>query len=368
MDIDSESHERDVVNTELHKSYLSCQDVMVVGYKHRLWQAFLSISASGPEFSPLLEEDGRVFRPRMAADLRYTTSDVDYLEKALRRHDSDRPVREELHRRLKNPRQQEVLSEIEAVGSWLSPFNADPDWDGGAIQLCFAGHGREPDGALVLADGVLTPEAFVNQLEEIARKSARPGRLRVSVILDSCHSGAFMATVLDLCFNSCHDFLVPFDMFASCMHDEFAWEESGLGHGLFTYCISVRADEMSSIAALAVQPDNSLGPSLAIAGGEFGCTLLTAGAQNPLSYWNGAGQIEIGGSSVDLSGISGRFPTADEIKEHLRIVRDDLRRKMQVLPGKMFIKTGVSDEELRRSIQGVVRLLSGQSEWPKHEL
>jgi hypothetical protein len=48
--------------------------------KRSKWQAFLTVSASGPEFSPLLEEMGHLRRTRMAADLRYTTADVDFLE------------------------------------------------------------------------------------------------------------------------------------------------------------------------------------------------------------------------------------------------------------------------------------------------
>jgi hypothetical protein len=48
--------------------------------KRSKWQSFLTVSASGPEFSPLLEKWGYFGRTRMAADLRYTTADVDFLE------------------------------------------------------------------------------------------------------------------------------------------------------------------------------------------------------------------------------------------------------------------------------------------------
>lgn len=52
---------------------------MPVGFKHRRWEAFISVSASGPEFLPVLEAEGRFARTRMAADLRYTTADIDFL-------------------------------------------------------------------------------------------------------------------------------------------------------------------------------------------------------------------------------------------------------------------------------------------------
>lgn len=331
---------------------------MPVGYKHRWWQAFLSISASGPEFSPELEGGGRFLRPRMAADLRYTTSDVDYLEKSLRRHDTDRPVKDEVHRRLRNPTLREVLFEITSIGAWLSNFKNDPEWDGGAIQLCFAGHGRESDGAIVLSDGELTPFAFADELAKIARRISSPERLRVSVILDSCHSGAFITALLDLCFNRYEEYLIPFDLFASCMHDEYAWEESTLGHGLFTYCMSVKTLGLDSLAADAVQPNNTLGPSLAIAGGEFGCALLTAGSQNPLGYWNGTGHIEVSRKSVALFGTDEKCPTADEIRYRLAVLRDALRDTLYPLRGSLpSFCDGQSDDELRKAIRGDVAFL-----------
>jgi hypothetical protein len=170
--------------------------------------------------------------------------------------------------------------------------------------------------------------------------------------MDSCHSGAFIARVLDLCFNRFEDSLVPFNLFASCMHDEFAWEESSLGHGLFTYCMSVKQPSLASLAARAVQPDNSLGPSLAIAGGETGCALVTCGSQNPIVYWNGTGHLEVSGKGFDLFEATGNCPSAEAILGRLRVLRDDFREILRPLRGILpkFID-GQSDEEMRRQIQ-----------------
>jgi hypothetical protein len=52
---------------------------MAHGFKNRKWMAYLSVSASGPEYSPKHEEDGLIFRTRDYADLKYTTADVDFL-------------------------------------------------------------------------------------------------------------------------------------------------------------------------------------------------------------------------------------------------------------------------------------------------
>lgn len=272
---------------------------MPIGFKRREWMAYLSVSASGPEFSPTFEQHGRLFRPRMAADLKYTTADVDFLESHFRESNYD-SAKKEIHKRLRNPTRTQFFQALVEIEAWLEGFRDHPDWDGGGFQLCFAGHGRQGDGALVLGDGVVTPNELVGVLTQIASDVSPPGRLRISTVLDSCHSGAFVTELLDSCFNKHSNLIVPFHVFASCMDDEFAWEESGLGHGVFTYCFSIREASLGALSAEAIQPDNTFGPSLAIAGGELGCSLLTAGAQNPIAYWNGTGHLEVCKQSVNL--------------------------------------------------------------------
>jgi hypothetical protein len=73
---------------------------LVVGFKRRKWLAFLTASASGPEFTPLLEERGYFVRTRMAADLRYTTADVDFLESHFQEPNYDSGVEEAHYREL----------------------------------------------------------------------------------------------------------------------------------------------------------------------------------------------------------------------------------------------------------------------------
>ncbi len=291
------------------------------GYKKRNWMAYLAVSASGPEFSPKHEEDGRIFRPRVTADLKYTTADVDYLEPHFKEPNED-SAETELHKRLKSPTVGQFYDVLQEIQTWLRSFKDDPNWDGGGIQLCYAGHGRINDGAFVLDDGFVEPGVFMDALRIIANEVSKPGRLRISIILDSCYSGAFITEILEECFKG--NLVVPFHLFASCMVDEVAWEESSLGHGIFTYSFSVRSESPSSLAAVAIQPDNSYGPSLSIGGGKLGCSLLTVGAQNPISYCNGCGEIEVGTESLNIFDDDSNLRSLEDIRSWLKVERDKI--------------------------------------------
>ncbi len=332
--------------------------------KHRSRLAFLSVSASGPEFSPLLEEKGYLARTRMAADLRYTTADVDFLESYFKEPNYDSGDIE-THDRLRNPTRDELFRSLRNIGLWFGNVRSEPDWDGGGFMLCFAGHGRQGDGALVLEDGIVTPRDLVEALAEMAREVSPPGRLRVSVALDSCHSAAFITELLDYCFREYHDLLVPFMVFASCMEDEFALEESSLGHGMWTYVFSVQPSAPLSFGALAIQSDNTLGPSLAIAAGELGCSQLTVGAQNPVTYFNGSGHLEVVGRFVDLFD-GGGYIGLEETRAKLRHHRDEVAGAIRLARPDYASRGRRSDEEQRAQIREIIEMLSrGDSPGPE---
>lgn len=178
-------------------------------------------------------------------------------------------------------------------------------------------------------------------------------------MLDSCHSAAFITRVLDAALEQYADLVVPFHLFASCMEDEFAWEESGLGHGIFTYSFSVQASSIGSLSAVAVQPDNSIGPSLAIAGGDFGCSLLTAGAQNPVVYWNGTGHLEICGQSMDLFE-GGKYVGLDEMRACLRRERDRVTQVIRPMTPNRRVEGRQSDEEMRTDIRKEIEFVTNR--------
>lgn len=213
----------------------------------------------------------------------------------------------------------------------------------------------------MLGDGVITPGDFVAALTSVADGVSRPGRLRVSAVLDSCHSAAFTTEFLDACFTSHRALIVPFHVYASCMEDEFAWEESGLGHGVFTYSFSVREPSLGALAAKAIQPDNAYGPSLAIAGGDLGCSFLTAGRQNPVRYWNGTGHLEVGSRDVDLFE-NDECMSLGEMRAWLRHERDRLVEVIR--PARQDLEVGdiSSDEEMRSLIHALITFLSNPME------
>jgi hypothetical protein len=264
---------------------------------------------------------------------------------------------EETHNRLRNPTREEFFRALNDTEDWLGSFRNNADWDGGAFQLCYAGHGRNADGALVLEDGVVTARDLVDALVGIATEVSPPGRLRISAVLDSCHSGAFATELLDSCFREHDELLMPWMVFASCMDDEVAWEEPGLGHGIFTYCFSVTENSPSSFAAQAVQPDNTFGSSLSIARGELGCSLLTAGAQNPVAYYNATGELEVCNRYVDLFE-EGEYIGLDEMRKRLRQERNEVSEIIK--PARLDRSMGVfyaDEEEEREDFREAVKRL-----------
>lgn len=311
--------------------------------KHRRWQAVLTVSASGPEHSSIFEESGRYLRPRMAADLRYTTADADFLYNWARKPGYD-SSEFELHRRLVNPTLAELLKALQECGAWLRSHSTHNGWDGGGILLCFAGHGREGDGALVLQDGDFSPARFCDVLVGIADAASGSGRLRVSAVLDSCYSGAFATALLHACLDEHSEKLIPLNVFASCMHDEGAWEESSLGHGVFTYAFSIRETTLGGLGAEAVQPDNTFGPSLSMAGGNLGCSLLTAGAQNPVVYWNGTGYAEVGEDDLNLIREDGTCMGLPEMRSSLRELRDRYAAQVRMMRPTFHVGRTSQDE------------------------
>ena len=218
----------------------------------------------------------------MAGHLPYAHADVVYLAKRWRdRGPSSSPI--DKHLFIDGATRAEAFASIEEATKWLWLASTEPDWDGGSLQFTFAGHGREADGAVVLADGELGPQELAETLAVTARATGRS--LKVDLALDSCHGGAFLLGFMEASQG------LPVegrDMVAGCMHDEMAWEDGSLGHGLFTYCWSHEgygpAPLLTGIGMRAVQPDNSLGPSTRLTHGTLGCSLLTGGRQNPVTF------------------------------------------------------------------------------------
>jgi Caspase domain len=326
--------------------------------KHRKWYAFVSASAAGPEFTSRLEEEGRFLRPRMAADLRYTTADARYLADVWARPSYDSAPHEE-HIRVVNPTRSALLGALSQAGEWLRAASTHADWDGGGLTFCYAGHGRDTDGALVLDDGeTLTSEELGEVLSEIAGTNRGDHNLRVVILLDSCYAGAFVTDFLSDALHV-HRSLYPYYLAGGCMPDEVAWEESSLGHGLFTYCWSVRPSDMFTIGALAAQPDNTDGPSITLASGPTGCALLTAGEQNPVVYVDYHIQ-SCGHQFAVLPHHDPNLPrplVSGEIRERLLANRSGFQTAVHRLPLGRSVRGQWSDAEMKQSLTTLVRQL-----------
>jgi hypothetical protein len=279
----------------------------------------VSVAENGPLFTPSFDPLGLRLRPRMAGSLKYAHADVVYLAERWRvRGPSSSPV--EKHFVLDAAGRADVLATLEEATRWLWLASMEPDWDGGALQFTFAGHGREPDGAVVLADGTLGPQELADVLARTARAAGRT--VKVDLALDSCHSGAFLLGFME----ASRDLPVePRDMVAGSMHDEMAWEDGSLGHGLFTYCWSHEETPpglLGTVGMRAIQPDNSLGPSTRVTAGTVGCSLLTRGRQNPVTHLDS--EWSVCGSRIGPDQFDRR-----QIERLLVTARDQFRTDME---------------------------------------
>lgn len=325
------------------------------GRKHRDHQVNVSCSASGPEFSRVFEESGRLLRPRMAADLRYTTADADFLNGYWRdpwdRGETTAALRS------REPSVEEFWERLSEACDWLGRRSASGSWNGGGLSFTFAGHGRYPDGALVLRDGSVTAEDFAACLEELwERLPGAAGNLRVALQLDSCYSGAFLLRWLERVYAS--DLLVPYFSHVSSMPDEVSWEDSSLGHGLFTFCVS-HAGPLGALIVEAVQPDNSMGKSLRLAAHEFGCARLTVGEQNPVRYIE-YDQLQVLGRTVDIRDLL-PIPRASDLEGRLQEVRNEVQPLFKMLEPERSMNGRFTDEDAVTRVRDTLEFIESSN-------
>ena len=203
--------------------------------KLRRYNAYISVSCSGPEESSAIRSPIGTIRCRAGADLKYTTADADFLYKHFSKPHAD-TFPHDIHVRLVNPKRLDLLNAIESVSKNLNSFAGQKDWDGGCIHFIYAGHGQKDRGALVFQDGAITPEDFLRQVA--AHRNPGDHRRRVDVVLDSCFSGAFVTTLLVDARKNYSDSIFPCSLFSAALHDEYAWEYPRYGHGIWTAAFS----------------------------------------------------------------------------------------------------------------------------------
>ncbi|MCM0650239.1 hypothetical protein NBE98_17885 [Clostridium swellfunianum] len=321
--------------------------------KMRRYRAYLSISASGP----LLDEKTRSLvnsihadmRPRALADLAYTTSDVDYFEKYWAAENYD-TAPYEFPQRLKNPSINDFKKAIGEIRTWFSQFYNDENWDGGGITITYAGHGREADGALVLTDGDIDWKMLLDELLSIVQDN-NEHRLRVDILLDSCYSGAFLTEIQHKMRSKYEEKLYPYYSAAACMFDEVSREYKSLGHGLFTYCFSIKSETPGSFYAKAIQPDNTFGPSLSLVEGPYGCSFVTQATQNPIII--DGDLMTLCGEYIDLYN-EGHLIPLPELRSKMMEVRGNFKYLFGgfKFPNGMLYKSGeLTNKDIREQLE-----------------
>ncbi len=291
--------------------------------KSRRWQANVSVAARGPGRDPDyrgLGEPVGVY-PKFTARLEYTSADIAFLSSHWRTAAYRAPV--ELHIDRYDCDHAAVVGGLREAQAFLEQASAEPDFDGGSLLFAYSGHGREGDGTLCLDDDTyFSAKDFIAACLDIQQSAPARGRLRLALLLDSCHSGAFLLRVLEAVLHEHDDKLVPDYLMASSMPDELSLEVPVLGHGLSTFCFSVRPVAPGSMIASG----SGVGVTWGIAAGAEGCALVSGGRQNPIVY--DAYELRVAGAVIpvyDGDDCTASPRSRSEWEADLHVARDGAR-------------------------------------------
>ena len=313
----------------------------------RYHQAYLSIACTGPAYSEKLEIMPRIEVPRGAADIRLTTADIDYFEKFWRRGHYD-GGQAKIHRKLENPSEGQFLTAVQDIENWFASVSHEDNFHGGELTLTFAGHGRRGSGNLVLKESDIDVDMLIGILIRLKKTDHS---IKVSLLLDSCFSGAFIFEFTKRVIEKYLDDIVIDYLGAASLHDEVAKESAQFGHGFFTYCFSCRPDNLGTYTATAVQADNSIGPSLSIASGALGCSILTQGTQNPVIIEGPMYHASCLGEEFSLIDDEDMLIDPNTVIAGIENLRDRLKRSLKMLrPDTTYKKPAPTLDEIRTDI------------------
>lgn len=190
----------------------------------RAYSGNIVIACQGPAESQVVDTPYGEMRSRSGAKLKYVRADGQLVYKKWTK-DSSIPAAANVY--LEDPTRDEVKQAIAKVLSALSGFPQDAI----GIDFYFAGHGRLIDGAWILKDDAFTAKMLCDTMENNLKNGA--GECGLSMIIDSCYSGAFLINFMIQMQQSVNlDFRDG--LFSSLPHEK-SWELSFLGHGAFTY-------------------------------------------------------------------------------------------------------------------------------------
>lgn len=133
---------------------------------------------------------------------------------------------------LEDPDTEELERAIQQAGKYVLAQKESDYWNGGGISIWYSGHGENSTGAWSLRDGSYTAQALVEILRPIGNEAG--GSLGLEVGMDSCHSGAFFAHLMEQAQDAP---LAPRDMYISCLPSQASWEIDSLGHGALAFTL-----------------------------------------------------------------------------------------------------------------------------------
>lgn len=184
----------------------------------------LVVGCSGVEMAEIKQTYFGEMRSRSGASLQYTEADANLVFKEWSREEN---ILEGASEILIEPTVTEFASAIKKISHELSEL---PQSDTG-IDIYFAGHGLPGNGALVLRDGEVSAFDLISLIKQYMKSG--DGIRGLSMLLDSCYSGAFLFEAM-VALQEDRD-LQLYDCLCSSMHDEKSWELSFLEHGAFTF-------------------------------------------------------------------------------------------------------------------------------------
>jgi hypothetical protein len=251
-------------------------------YPDYVYEATLAVGCEGPAPGLVRSSPAGSRRSRDGAQLQCVLADARHWYKG----SDNRPEPSSTYGiLLENPTRAQVFSGLIQCGEFLNQFKAREDWNGGTLNFTFCGHGSQ-GGELVLADGELSPDELIEQIDALISSTAPKRKARF--VFDCCFSGLTLARIM---VHPLHGprISIP-DAFAAALHDELAWELDSLGHGALTFTLRYPGNQHVDQSRLARSVEEGDDAYLRLALQGFvpnPVTYLTEGDQHSLELTNG---------------------------------------------------------------------------------
>ena len=148
--------------------------------------------------------------------------------------------------KLDNPTIGQLLGSIHRLREWLEVNQHDPEYTSFQFNFCFSGHGESDESgraSIVLADEKLEARDLASLLLlSIPEREVTPGRCRLDLFLDCCHSSAIARNIhlnmVDMQQGSDplrRSVLNVGQVYCACLDDEESFELQDLQHSVFTF-------------------------------------------------------------------------------------------------------------------------------------